>query len=505
MSKILPFQSELRPALPTIIGNVDYLKFEEELKRMDEILRLSGVEKRFVETALANWLEASEKGKTPGARQQRKYQKQCRQALRCVVLQRILGEGYRGMSRRLAECALFQWFCGINQLDVVSVPSKSQMQRYTHWLPIEQLEEMIEGLLQSTVRTEAASGENVLKLANQIELDTVWLDATCVKANIHFPVDWKLLGDATRTLMQATQRIREHGLKERMEEPGVFVSRMNKLCIEMTHTGRKDKADSKKGRKRVLRKMKKLAKGVRDHALRHRDLLDKHWRKTDWTRPQAEQVLGRIDDILLQLPEAIKQAHERIIGERLVKNEEKILSLYEKEVQVIVRGKAGAKVEFGNTLLLAEQAQGLIVDWKLYEDSAPSDDHQLPESLERIEKRIGAGVLRAMGGDRGFDSASNRRLLEEKEIFNGLCPRAVKGLEKRQKEERFKAMAKRRAQTEGRIGILKNEFFGNPMRSKGIENRKLGVAWSVLAHNLWVLARLERVKEPEEAERLEAA
>ena len=338
MSKILPFQSELRPALPTVIGNVDYLRFEEQLKRIDEILQLSGVERRFVETAVANWLEAAKEGKMPSAKQQIKYQKQCRQALRCIVLQRLLGEGYRGMSRRLAECALFQWFCGVDDLGVVSVPSKSQMQRYTHWLSTEQLEEMIAELLQSAMRTEASSGENLLKLEQQIELDTVWLDATCVKANIHFPVDWKLLGDATRTLMKATRLIRKHGLKHRMEEPEVFISRMNKLSIEMTHTRRK--ADSKKARKRVLRKMKKLAKVVGEHALRHRDLLEEHWQETDWSRGHVNQVLGRIDNILLQLPEAIKQAHERIIGQRPVKNEKKILSLYEEEVRVIVRGKA---------------------------------------------------------------------------------------------------------------------------------------------------------------------
>jgi hypothetical protein len=30
-------------------------------------------------------------------------------------------------------------------------------------------------------------------------------------------------------------------------------------------------------------------------------------------------------------------------------------------------------VDFGNTLLLVEPAQGLVVDWHLYEESAPAD------------------------------------------------------------------------------------------------------------------------------------
>jgi len=74
---------------------------------------------------------------------------------------------------------------------------------------------------------------------------------------------------------------------------------------------------------------------------------------------------ARIETILAALPVAIKQAHERIIGERLVKNEEKLISLYEPHASVIVRGKAGAEVEFGRQLLLAEAVCGLMIDWDL--------------------------------------------------------------------------------------------------------------------------------------------
>jgi hypothetical protein len=69
---------------------------------------------------------------------------------------------------------------------------------------------------------------------------------------------------------------------------------------------------------------------------------------------------------------------------------------------VIVRGKAGAEVEFGNTLLLAEQPDGVIVDWHLHRDSAPADARQLPASLVRLEAAYGVDVVRALVTDRGF-------------------------------------------------------------------------------------------------------
>ena len=49
---------------------------------------------------------------------------------------------------------------------------------------------------------------------------------------------------------------------------------------------------------------------------------------------------------------------------------------------------------------------------------------------------------------------------------------------------------KRRGQTEGRIAILKNNFLGEPLRTKGFAGRNLAVTWAVLTHNLWVIARL---------------
>jgi hypothetical protein len=106
--------------------------------------------------------------------------------------------------------------------------------------------------------------------------------------------------------------------------------------------------------------MKKLIKVVGRYARRPRDLLDQEGEKTGWTRRQAEQVLGRMDQVLELLPRVQKQAHKRIIGERKVDNAGKILSLYEPDIHVLLRGKAGAEPEFGNTLMLGENQQGSL-------------------------------------------------------------------------------------------------------------------------------------------------
>ena len=272
-------------------------------------------------------------------------------------------------------------------------------------------------------------------------------------------------------------------------EPGVLSARTNRLSIEVSQQGRR--AGRKKERKRVLRQMKKLVGTVRGHARRHRQLLDEHWQQTEWTRAQAEQILRRLDGVLELLPRAQKQAHERIIGARPVANAEKILSLYDPDVRVIVRGKAGAEVEFGNTVLLGENRQGVIVDYQIFRESAPADSQTLFGSLLRVWDGTGQKV-QAVVTDRGFCSASNSRTLQEAGTYDATCPRQPEVLRQRLREERFARLQRRRAQTEARIGILKREFLGRPLRAKGFIHRELALAWGVLTHNLWMLARMRK-------------
>jgi hypothetical protein len=293
--------------------------------------------------------------------------------------------------------------------------------------------------------------------------------------------------------MKATRLIRAHGLKQRMAAPEDFLKAMNRLSLQMTHARRTP--DSQKQRKKILRLMKQQVKGVAGHARRHRALLDQAWDQTDWTRPQAEQVLRRMDGVLALLPQAQKQAHERIIGGRRVASADKVLSLYETDTRVIVRGKAGGEVEFGNTLLLAEQRDGVIVDWQLHREGAPADARQVAESVARMETAYGIGTLRGLGADRGFSSAANETLLKAKGIYDGICPKPPARLKERLAEDRFVQLQRRRSQTEGRIAIFKNGFLGRPLRAKGFEHRELAVTWQVLTHNLWVLARLEQKQE----------
>jgi hypothetical protein len=489
------YQQHLSPGLRVIVGNADYRERQRILKRVDKMLTITGLEKRYVEESLRR----PEVGDNLSARRQQSIIKHAIRALRCTLVRMLLSEDLRGLAVSLAESSLLQWFCRIDELDVVKVPSKSTLQRYENMVTAPDLKELNNILVRCVA---GGTGAQDVGLEHEADLDRFFIDSTCLPANIHFPVDWTLMRDGAGTLLAAIIIIRKHGLRHRIMEPAMLMRRMNLLCMEMTFARRRK--DSCKARKMILRKLKKLAKIIRKHGERYYELLDARWPETDWTRREAEQVLKRMRNVLDQLPEAMRQAHERIIGGRPVANEKKILSLYESDIHVIVRGKANAEVEFGNTLMLCEQSQGLIVDYKLYQGQAPADARLLPACARQLQKDF-AGILPhgafkiSMAGDRGYDSGDNQNRLADMKWFNAVAARNPLQLKRQRKKARFVKEQTRRAQTEGRIGIVKINFIGDPVPTKGFDGRSLRVAWAVLAHNLWVIARLPEKQAKEKA------
>jgi len=465
------YQLELTPTLSTVYGPADYREFREQLIQIDRLLLESGAEDRF----LLNFVSKNERyvNKLPFFRK----------AFRTVILLILTNESYRDLAFRLADSDLFRWFIGVETLTGASTPSKSSIQRFEHIWDKEEITALIHDL--NTQVTIPNQSEKLLFNDVPIEISELYVDSTCIKANIHHPVDWLLLRDAVRTLIGSIKLIRSQGLVHRMPLPDTFLSKINGLTIGMTQSSRN--RNSKKERKKVFRDMKKVLKKVKAHAQRYYYLLSEKWHITDWSEKQTNQVLRHLSNVLDQIPMMLEIAHKRIISGKKVDNAEKILSLYKKDVHVIKRGKMDADVEFGNGFYLAEQKDGIIVDWDFFKDTPISDAQLLKKSIKRIIEIYKKPGLYAT--DRGFNSKRNDTYLEKENIFNATCPRNLEELRIKMKDDRYREAQNRRAQTEGRIGIFKNKFIGKKILRKGFENRESKIIWSILTHNLWVIAR----------------
>jgi len=495
MPTILPIQGTFDKAIPDNFGNAEYRVERELLIAIDDIIGQCNLENPviayFLDVASVNkyiFVFGTDKSARLTPDERDAVRANAVLALRMAILRKHLGLSLRKFSLALSHSDLYKWFCGINRFYLPKVPGKSTVGELENSIPSALTEDIEKRLLR------AVQGESCQVLDEPLDFSRSYVDCTCICANIHYPIDWVLLRDSTRTLMKATARIRKLGLRHRMPfEPSVFISKMNKLCMAMTFAKRKKGA--KKRRKAVLRKMKKLLKRVSQHAQNHLKLLESQWQTAYIPRWKAEQIARQITGIMSQLAAVVKQAHERIIGERQVDNKDKILSLYEEHIHVVVRRKAGAEVEFGNTLFLAEQSDGLIIDWKLFKQQAPADSKMLTGSHQRIVNRLDCDVTLLVAGDRGFDSRANQIYMQSHDIFNAVCPRNPRQLRERLEDNVFRDAQRRRSQTEARISILSHCFCGSPMKQKGFEHRYIHMGLSILAHNLWVLGRLKVAQE----------
>ncbi len=480
--KNIAIQCLLRPALTVVDRCLDYDNFRATIERIDRLLIDSEVESQGVDLAL-------ERGQPMSVKARQKRANFALKALRMETLRYLLGGiSFRHLSRALGSSDLLADFCRVRHIDGIRGISKSTLERASKFFSEEQLRALHRTLTE--VVGDADLARQVVGLDKPIDTTICLIDGTCLEVNIHWPTDWVLLKDVAGTLLKAIRLIREKaGLRHRMPiEPEPLARQMNRLCIQMTHSRRRK--DSARQRKGILRQMKKLLKRIGEHARSHRELLQACWEQSDYSEKQVQQILTRMERMSELIPVVIKQAHKRIIGGRQVKNAEKILSVYEPDAQVIVRGKAGQEVEFGNTLFLGESVEGYLLDWKLYGSRTPSENEQMQESLQRQNRFNLAEPIAAMCADRGFASQRARRQLAQEGIYDALCPRDPKQLKKRMEEPHFRQLQKRRASTEGRIGVLKNRWQAGRLRSKGFANRSISVAWLVLSHNLWKVAKM---------------
>ncbi len=184
--RILSYQPELSPALREVIGNVDYTEFRKTLERIDRLLIESGLESEFVRSHMEacekdSVAQAESTGKTPhkiSGKERGKVQERARKALRCNVVRELTGESMRGLSIRLADSELLQWFCLIDRMDVVRVPSKSALDRYEKLVPETVVRKLIDQL-NGVAASPNENGQAMFDLEQPLDIEALFLDRAC--------------------------------------------------------------------------------------------------------------------------------------------------------------------------------------------------------------------------------------------------------------------------------------------------------------------------------------
>ena len=305
------------------------------------------------------------------------------------------------------------------------------------------------------------------------------VDTTAYESNIHYPTDSSLLWDSYRVLARQLQELQRSHLELRLNHR-YHTKKAKKLAQPISRN-----AGSKSASKQ------RAVKGW------YGTLLE----RVQWIVEIAQQVLllpisNLLDTFTLAhfMPLAervIDQADRRIFQGEAVPADEKLYSIFEEHVELLIRGKAGKDVEFGHMVAVAQTGEKFIS----YYQSLPhreADPSLLPDCLE-AHRALFETNPSLLAGDKGFYESMKQIAALEKDIHTvSICKKGKLTEEQHAREhaKEFQKGQRFRAGVEGTISVLKRAFKMNLCRFKGIKHFAASVGCAVFCHNLILLTRL---------------
>lgn len=168
----------------------------------------------------------------------------------------------------------------------------------------------------------------------------------------------------------------------------------------------------------------------------------------------------------------------------------RIVSLHDADARPIVKGRLGKPVEFGYKTQVADNPDGIVLDYDVHPGN-PRDSDLLVPAVRRIAERVGK-VPRAVTADRGYATTANDVDLDDLGVTTVAIPRPRPSNVRRQVERKhgFRQLVKWRTGVEGRISALKRGYGMDRTRIDGIDGARTWVGHAILAHNLVHVAAL---------------
>ncbi|HEY4759539.1 MAG TPA: hypothetical protein VIH42_03060 [Thermoguttaceae bacterium] len=311
--------------------------------------------------------------------------------------------------------------------------------------------------------------------AEAIDPDVIRTDTTVIEANIHYPTDSALLWDVWRVASRNLKRARE--IAENLVPYRFHDRKMKNLHLFIT---RYAASKSKSRQRRVRRCHRALIERVERMVRIVKEFCKKAGNRADF---DLLGVAAELEGYLPTMPKITAQARRAKIDCETVPAVERVFSLFEPHVELIIRGKRNKPLEFGHKLLLCQTREKFITDYEVLEEQQA--DSALTESvIRRHEKRFGRKP-KVLAADKGFRPAAAEYAKLEKEIPTLCIPHRMRDFT----DKIMKYWQAFRAGIEGTISALKRAFRLFRCFFKGFKGYARGVGLTVFTHNLLVLAR----------------
>jgi IS5 family transposase len=429
----------------------------DELARLDQVLAdpalLSAFERR--------WEQESRRGRPtiPMATY-----------LRLMVIKHRTGWGYQTLMREVSDSLHLRRFCWI-ALDQ-RVPDESTVRKLTRRLGSSLVTEIIRELIRKAVHE------------RHFRPRAMRIDSTVAEANIRYPTDAGLCGEAVKLIARAARRLRQAvptattWVRDRSRAVG-------RRLRALGRTLRRRSGEAKAAVRRMTEQAAdQVNRSVRDA---ERLLTEALRRRSAPTRCAARRrAIARLQSLIGLSRRVVEQVRKRFKEEKI---DDRLVSLADPEARPVRRGKLARPNEFGYVVQLAELtphtrhgARGLILPPKLRAGSTP-ENALLPHAVAELES------LSLKPKEAAFDAGFGRDATEQ--ALQPIGARAfIVGTQNAGSRRTRRRLACYRVGCEGRISHLKRDYAAGRSRMRGTEGARIWESWAVLAYDLDTVAAL---------------
>jgi IS5 family transposase len=387
--------------------------------------------------------------------------------VRLMVVKQRYGWGYERLVREVADSLSLRRFCRIALGE--RLPDESTIRKLTRRLGPEVVAEMTRAVIAKGVHD------------TSFRPRAVRIDSTVVEADVRYPTDAGLAGDAVRLLAREGKRAARlvaGGAAEMRDRSRAVARQLRQLSVAV----KRRTGEAKDEVLRLTGECGKLAAAAARDARRVAEQLRSaaRGRGADAKLAAAERLRQSIE-----LAEKVcEQIRKRLAGEPIT---DRLVSLSDPDARPIRKGKAGKPTEFGSVHQIAEitphtrkGARGFVLPPPTAPGN-PGEEKLLPTTVTELQ-RLGLTVAE-VAVDGGFPVRLTQQAFEPLEpdtLFIAGKRSTAAGAGKRTRDR----LASYRTGAEGRISHLKRDYGLRRSRLRGAPGTKTWVGWGALAYNL---------------------
>ena len=397
--------------------------------------------------------------------------------LRLMFLKYRWRLGFEPLCREVADSISWQRFCRIPLGS--RIPHPTTLMKITSRCGERAIAELNDALV-------ARAAE-----ARVLKMHKVRADTTVVEANVAYPVDSSLLAKGVARLAKLARRAKEQGLatRTRLTDRSRAASRRAR---EVVNTLRRR---GELARDELARLNTELARSAQQ-TVQEAEAVVRNARRTlvsmgPAATGRARATVDRLAELAERVGRIAAQTLQRVVDGEVPDGATRLVSLHDPDARPIRKGRLGRPVEFGYKAQVVDNADGVVLDWRV-EVGNPADAPQLAPAIERIRRRVGK-VPRAVTADRGYGEAGVEADLAELGIAKVCIPRKGRpGAARRQVEAArpFQRMVRWRTGSEGRISCVKRDFGCRRTRMDTLAGARTWTGHGIFAHNLTKIAAL---------------